>query len=289
MTGAKLISRCSFAFVAVIALCAGCAKTPQDPNDPEDGVWNPLDCNAPPGVFLAPKVQITAGPRDGQLWPGESATFQWKGSNDAVAEYVPYLDSVPVGSRDTVRSVRLVNLDEGRRTFHVLAYYRGCDRTDSLPEVRTFTVDALPTAIYLSPRLHTLEPGQDFSLDIKAKKFAGVDTQRVKGLRIVLSLPTTVTYLGLDTLGAAGYLAQANGRVFCWNTPPPATTITLEMARTGDPPTTPPDSGTVARLRLRAGLTASTDSVRVVECEVFNGNNNLLRNVLTRGAWVEVK
>lgn len=279
------VCRCAFVVLGALILAAGCAKTPQDPNDPEHPVWNPIDSHAPPGMRATPRATITGGPvQDGVVFR-DSVTFTWKGNDSSVVAYCPCLDGACEPAFGPATSKMYANLEEGSHEFHVLARYpTGLETPLDSAEKRRFVVDALGTAIYLSPRAQTVGFEQDFAFEIKAKRFARVDTQRVKGVRLLVGLPGGMT-CQLDTLG---FLNRGTSRVLWWKDDR-MSTVLLEMAVVGEPPTTPADSGSIARIRLHSGRTAFTDSVRVLECEVFNGNNNLLQGVATRGARLEVR
>ena len=270
--------------ILVLLALASCGKVPQDPNDPSNPVWNPLDANAPPALRRTPRAVITTGPAQDGIVYRDSVTFAWKGKDTSVAAYRPCLDGECAPDFGPTTTTTYRNLEEGAHVFHVLARYStGVETPPDSAEERRFTVDALGTSIRLSPRAISVGFEQDFALEVRASHFARVDTQRVKGLHLVLQLPAGMT-AEVDTLG---FFNRGTSRVFWW-TDTRTSNVLLEMAVAGDPTTTPADSGAVARLRMRSGRTAFVDSVRIVECEVFNGNNHPLA-VITRGAKVEVK
>ena len=271
------------AAITGLALVSGCADSPVDPDSPANPVWNPLDQNAPPEFYRPPVPKITSGPHEGDEVHVDDATFAWTGPDDCIRRYVWRLDGRADSTTGT--STTLTHLDEGPHEFALMArYYNGALTPEDSADSRRFTVNALiDKAVALTPRELSVRRGDAFSVHVRAASFARVDSERVKGLRLVLDLPANVTYLGVDTLGFMNY---PGGRVFSWNALQ-ENRLTLEMACVGDPPATPKDSASVVRINLRAGLTASVDSIRIAECEVFNARNNPL-TVRTRGARVEV-
>jgi hypothetical protein len=156
---------------------------------------------------------------------------------------------------------------------------------DSIPS-RRFTVEAFsgPT-IYLSPRARAVARSQNYTIEVKALNFAGTEAEKLKGLHLVLSLPTGVTYAGIDTLD---FLKQAGGSVLGWAAKT-GNTLTIDLGRAGSPAASPADSGSVVRLRLQAGTSVSTDSIRVVACEARNASNVAVPGVVVRGFKIETR
>jgi len=137
--------------------------------------------------------------------------------------------------------------------------------------------------VYLSPGMSTVRAGSQFGLEIRAMNFATMEAERVKGIHLVLGLPPGIAFTKLDTLG---FLRESGGTVFGW-AETTGDSLTLDLVRVGDPPATPADSGSVARIWLRASQEGQI-SVDKERCALRNSNNNPIQNVETRGAWVEV-